>query len=90
MSEEIAGVALVPLIIGLVEVGKRLGLGSRWAALLAVVLGLVLSLGYHLAASWPDASAWAETALLGLALGLSATGLYSGAKTLSQHRAGGE
>ncbi|MBI4494784.1 MAG: hypothetical protein HY690_18565 [Chloroflexi bacterium] len=84
MPLELAGVATVPLLIGLVEVGKRLGLESRWAAPLAVALGVAISLGYHLAANWPDATAWADALLAGLALGLSAAGLYSGAKKLNE------
>src|SRR6266487_2760433 len=45
MGDELGGVAVVPLIVGLVEMAKRLGLGSAWAAPLAVGLGLAASLG---------------------------------------------
>ena len=45
-----AGVVVVPLIVGLVEVGKRLGLSVRYAALVAVSLGLAVSLGAWLTA----------------------------------------
>lgn len=73
----IAGVALVPLIVGITELAKLLGLPARWSALLAVSLGLVASLGYQAAGSAPAGRAWADALVAGLALGLSAAGLYS-------------
>lgn len=77
---EIAGIAIVPLIVGLVEVGKRLGLGSELAAPLAVALGVAISLGYRAATGLPQGAEWFGAVIVGLALGLSAAGLYSGAK----------
>jgi hypothetical protein len=80
--EEIAGVAVVPLIVGLVEVLKGLGLSNRWAPALAVALGLGLSLGYQAALGIPAGAEWAQAVLSGLVLGLAATGLYSGARAM--------
>lgn len=96
MPTELAGIAIVPLIIGLVEVAKRLGLDARWAPPLAVALGLGISLGAWAAggcgleagaAPRPSAllppatcSSPFEALLTGLALGLSASGLYSAAR----------
>src|SRR5215207_77085 len=80
MDAEYGGVLIVPLIVGLVEAGKRLGLGAVYAAPLAVALGLGISVGYALAGSLPGGAALADAVLRGLALGLSAAGLYSGAK----------
>ena len=74
------GVVIVPVIIGLVEMGKRLGLRTAYAAPLAVGLGLLISVGYVAAAGLPGGSALADAALRGVALGLSAAGLYSGVK----------
>jgi len=75
MGDELGGVAVVPLIVGLVEMAKRprSALGSAWAAPLAVGLGLAASLGRAALAT-----------LVGVALGLSASGLYSGAKRLAE------
>ena len=81
--DDLAGVAGVPLVMGLVEVAKRLGLGSRWAPALAVGLGAALSLGYRAAVGLPGGEAWAQAALNGLALGLAAAGLYSGGRTVT-------
>lgn len=76
----LAGVAVVPLIVGLVEMAKGLGLPARWATPAAVLLGLCASLGYQWASGTPDPRPWADAILAGLALGLSAAGLYSGTR----------
>jgi hypothetical protein len=92
MPTELAGIAVVPLIIGLVEVAKRMGLAARWAAPLSVCLGLAVGLGAYAmgdcgaapgAAAQPTVfpcNSLFDALLVGLALGLSATGLYSGAR----------
>lgn len=67
--------AIVPIIVGLVEVMKRLGLPSRWAPLAAVVLGI---LGGFFFLSPGDAR---QAVLAGLAAGLAAVGLDSGSRT---------
>ncbi len=81
--EEIAGVAGVPLIVGLVEVAKGIGLDARWAPAVALGLGLALSLGYRVALGVPAGAEWAQAALGGLALGLAASGLYSGTRAFA-------
>ncbi len=75
-SLEFGGVMAVPLIVGLVELAKRLGLSARYAALLALGLGIAVSSGAWLAA-WLGGRDLFEAVLSGLALGLSASGLYS-------------
>jgi hypothetical protein len=83
MGEELGGIALVPLIVGLVEMSKRLGLDAAWAAPLAVGLGLLACVGWVGAlspASAPSPESLARATLMGIALGLSASGLYSGLK----------
>lgn len=73
--------AQVALIIGIAELIKRAGMNSKFIPLVDVGLGLVsgicvygLALGYG----------WVNGILLGLALGLSACGLFSGIKNLFQ------
>lgn len=82
---ELAGVLIVPLIIGLVEVAKRSGLDSAWAAPLAIVFGLVASLGYTATHPPVAPELWYTSALWGIAFGLSASGLYSGAKAVGEN-----
>ncbi len=80
MPTEYAGVLAIPLIIGLVEAVKRVGLGAVWATPLAIGLGLAVSVGYVAAQQLPGSEVWLDAVMWGLALGLSASGLYSGAK----------
>jgi hypothetical protein len=75
-ATEFFGVLVVPVIVGLVEVAKGTGLSARWAAPLAVVLGLALSL-----ISADDGLTMAGSVMRGLALGLSASGLYAAVDT---------
>lgn len=78
------GVLAVPLIIGLVEAAKRGGLPARWSAPLAIALGLALRLSYQLAAGPAELLSWLDALVQGLALGLAASGLYSGVKKLNE------
>ena len=71
---EIYDVAIVPLIMGVVELLKRLGLSAKFAALASAILGIIVGLVY---VSPGDV---AKGILVGLSLGLAASGLYSGTK----------
>lgn len=63
-------ILVIPVIIGLVEVVKRLGLNTRFLPLVAVVLGVVsFYLGY------------AESVLNGVIFGLTAVGLFESVRT---------
>ena len=72
--------AQVGLIIGLAELIKRLGLPSKWIPLVDVCLGLLFGVlvdgllaGYGIA----------QGVFVGIALGLSSCGLFSGVKNVS-------
>ena len=80
MPTEYAGVLAIPLIIGLVEAAKKVGMDSVWATPVAVGFGLAISVGYVAAQQMPGSEVWVRAVLWGVALGLSASGLYSGAK----------
>ncbi len=86
MDADYGGVLIVPTIVGLVEVGKRLGLPTGYAVPVAVGLGLAITLGYALVAGLPGGRELADAGLRGVALGLSAAGLYSAVK----HRSPGD
>jgi len=62
---------LVPLVIGLVEVVKRVGLESRWLPLVA--LALSVGIGYLIGVDWVQ----------GLVLALTSMGLWSGTKAVA-------
>ena len=65
---------LVPLVVGLVEAVKRVGLPSRFAPLVSIGLGI---LGSFLIYQDP-----VQATINGILSGLSASGLYSGGRAL--------
>src|SRR5947209_9239020 len=71
------GIAVIPAVIGLVEVCKTLGLPTRAAPALAVAFGVLAALAQLEAGTWP----WIQAVVLGVSFGLSASGLYAGVKT---------
>jgi hypothetical protein len=70
----LVNIGLVPLIIGVIAVFKTAGLPSRLAPLLSLILGIgsvfLLPYSYGIGVQ----------VLIGIGTGLSASGLYSGAK----------
>ena len=71
---QVYDVAIIPLIVGLVELAKKLGLPDKFAAVLSAILGVVIGLVYMAPENPPKAI------LVGLSMGLAASGLYSGVK----------
>ncbi|HQX61847.1 MAG TPA: hypothetical protein PK593_00160 [Thermomicrobiales bacterium] len=77
MDIDVTMVAIIsPLVIALVELGKRAGLPNRWAGIVAAALGIALAALWALSVGRDvPAALWA-----GLIAGLSAAGVYSGQK----------
>lgn len=65
---------MVPLTIGLVEVFKTVGLPSRFAGLVSLLLGVGLALLV--------VPVGTSVILAGIAIGLMASGLYSGTRAI--------
>lgn len=78
MDITVFGVALVPIIVGLAEVAKRIGFPKKFIPVLDLALGLAAGFFYVAPGNY------AEAVLVGIALGLSASGLYSGVKNVAQ------
>ncbi|MBQ6240886.1 MAG: hypothetical protein IJK56_11100 [Firmicutes bacterium] len=73
--------AQIALIIGLAELVKKLGLESRWVPLFDLFMGLISGLCvYGLAMGYGVVNGL----ILGIFMGLSACGLFSGIKNLTQ------
>lgn len=72
------GIAMIPVVLGLVELMKRLGLPSKWAPLTSMALGLVSGF-FYMAPGEP-----AKAILTGIVVGLGASGLWSGSKTTAR------
>lgn len=71
MDFEYAGLAIIPIIIGLVEVLKRLGMPEKLSAIPALILGELAGIFYVS----PDSIK--TGILIGIFLGLSSCGMYS-------------
>ncbi|MBM7717196.1 hypothetical protein JOC94_004221 [Bacillus thermophilus] len=73
---EAYGIVLIPIILGLVEIGKSLGMPKKYSPVVSLILGILAGIVYvH-----PDNLAAAT--LVGIALGLAAVGLYSSGKNI--------
>lgn len=77
MNIEIYDVALIPATMGLVEVAKSAGLPSKYAPIVSLIIGTSLGVATSL-------DNIGRGAIVGIAIGLSASGLYSGTKTLTK------
>ena len=73
---EFAGIGLVAIIVGLNEIIKKLGVNEKFIPVVSLVLGL--GAGYLVGTDVK------EIIVLGLMMGLSACGLYSGTKNVVQ------
>lgn len=71
---EVYGVALIPLIMGLVELIKWFGFPKKLLPLASLIFGIVAGIVYV------NPSDLKGGILVGLMMGLSASGLYSGTK----------
>ena len=81
MLEALYGVAIVPLIIALVKMATSTGLPKKYGAVAALVLGVTIGTAYGLTeAGWTTL----QCVMVGSALGLSASGLYSGVKNIQK------
>jgi len=67
------------VIVGLVEIVKRVGMPSKFAGLLAVFLGILAVLSLSLSQGQIQ---WYESIRDGIILGLTAAGVYSGTKAI--------
>lgn len=86
--ELITTLATVPAILALVTLAKDLGLPSKLAPVVAIVLGMVLSL-FDAVTSGLSLDQQNLMVILGtgIILGLSASGLYDGASIIGKNRA---
>src|SRR5436309_10472069 len=86
-STQVAGIVAVPLIVGLIQAAKNIGLPSNWAALGALILGVLLVFGAWATGNAPGSDAY-QAVLNGIALGLSASGLYSAGHAVTREQTG--
>lgn len=72
------------IVVGLVEFSKKLGAQGNLCIVLAVVYAVAIMLLVQIAEVIPVVAPWIKTVFTGLALGLSASGLYDVVMKLKQ------
>lgn len=87
-SAAVNGIPLIAVVLGLVEVVKRLGVKDRAAVAVSLGIGVLLGIGYS-ASLQPITtySALFAAIIYGLALGIVACGVWDVATRRSQRRA---
>nr|DAQ18380.1 MAG TPA: holin [Caudoviricetes sp.] len=81
INQLITPVGQVALVMALAELFKQAGFDKKYIPIVDVVLGLISGLGvFCLLLHYPVV----ESVILGLAIGLSACGLFSGVKNITQ------
>lgn len=75
LSLDPSAAIVVPIVVGLVEVAKGIGLPPRFAPIAAIALGVGLS--------FLSGLSWQTSAVQGILIGLAASGLWSGARALA-------
>lgn len=71
-----AGIAVVPLIIGMAEAIKKLGFNAKFIPIINIILGIVAGILIT--------QNLMQGIFIGIAIGLSASGLYSSGKNVLQ------
>jgi hypothetical protein len=74
MDVSVYGISLIPVIIGLVQLVRQFGVPTKYLPLISMVFGVVLGMVFIA----PDQ--WQKGVLVGIWLGLGATGMHSGFK----------
>ncbi|MGA9290354.1 MAG: hypothetical protein WBV93_18640 [Anaerobacillus sp.] len=74
MDLSVYGIALLPVIIGVVHLFKMFGFPARFLPILSIIIGIVMSHVYV------DPGDFKKAFFIGLWLGLCATGMHSGFK----------
>ena len=73
---EIFGVALLPIIVGLVEIIKQFNLPKRFVPIVAIVISEIVAIVF-LSDGYTEIK---KAVIIGLQMGLASTGLYAGVK----------
>ncbi len=76
-TEAVNGIPLVVVVLGLVELSKRLGVKDLAAVAVSFLIGLVVGLGYQASlGNLTTYAGWFAAVLYGLGLGLVSSGVW--------------
>lgn len=83
LQDSVLGIPLVGVVLGLVNFASGIGLTGRWKLVFSMITGLVIGFWYHQAQKPAQTSfEWFSYVFYGLALGLTASGLWDAAKAV--------
>ena len=83
MNDLIGGVPLVAVIMALVEYLKKMNVSGNWLLLASLIIGTIAGVAYrYSAAPLATFGEWMGAVVYGLAIGLTASGLYDVGKGL--------
>lgn len=77
---EVYGIALLPIIIGLVQLVKGFRIPNKYMPIVSIIIAEAISIFFMMNGD----TDYKKAILVGLQLGLAATGLYSGVKNITQ------
>lgn len=75
---EIYGIALIPIITGLVQIIKQFNIPNKYMPIVSIIIAEIISITFLSNGDYKKA------ALIGLQMGLASTGLYSGTKNVAE------
>ncbi|NBI28166.1 hypothetical protein [Chengkuizengella marina] len=76
MDFQVYDIAIVPIIVALVQLAKQIGLSAKYQPVFSLVLGVATGI-FYVAPGDPK-----QAILVGIVMGLAASGLWSGAKNI--------
>ena len=83
MDITILGFPAIVVIVAIVEFIKLIGgVEGNKAIVASIIVGLILSIGIHVAELLPQFKEWWEVVLAGILLGLAASGLFDAGKAV--------
>jgi len=83
----ISGIPLALVVLGAVEFVKAMGLKGRVLLIASLVIGTVLGVLYRMSVAMPvDFAGWLGAAVYGVALGLTASGVYEAMRSAAGNR----
>jgi hypothetical protein len=80
-NASVAGIPLLAFVLGLVQWIKSFGLSGAQVKVSSMAVGILLGVGYQFSVGAPvDFAGWFAVLIFGVALGLTASGLYDATK----------
>ena len=85
MEAIVNGIPLVAVVMAVVEYVKKFGVEGKALLAVSMAVGLALGVAYQVSIAVPVGfSGWFSACLYGLALGLTASGLYDAGRSMTK------